>query len=311
MLHLVHSRINDGKWRGTTESCLLHWNHQMAQHNKVSGHKFIDSQMKILLSSAVRDIPEFRAIKTTAQQVHSSGSSDTPQSCTEHFNLLIGAAQEHDKTNAKTPRRSKRQVYNAVVNDDDISSGDDADVFCDADGCEVHQHNFDTPLCVLNQQLQHPSSSKMPLAVWQTLDDDDKNIWDRLSDATKAAILNARQPSNRPSSRPPPGAPSGRPRPSSRPPPRQVHHTDTDLAAFASAFQHFAEGRVATAVDANVTETAEAAETTPDDTDPFSEQDQQLLAYLTERKKAASAHAANAPNKKSSPLASTSKPSKK
>ena len=157
MEYLISSRINDGKWRGTTESYILHWHKQLQDYNKVSPAKFVDAQASIMLSSAIQAIPDLRAIKTTARQLRSSGSgASSAQTFQDYLDLLLSAAQEYDKTLSKSPRR-KRQVYTADTTAPDYFSSEDADAFYDAeDSYEAHIHSFDTPLYELNAQKQRP-----------------------------------------------------------------------------------------------------------------------------------------------------------
>ena len=163
MDYLISSKINDGKWRGTTESYILHWHKQLRQYNKVSPAKFVDAQAATMLSSAIKAIPDLRAVKTTARQLRSKGSGTAPAATfQDYLDLLISAAQEYDKTLSKSPRR-RRQVYTADAADPAYLSSEDADAFYDAEASyEVNVHGFDTPLYELNaQQQQPPRSSRM------------------------------------------------------------------------------------------------------------------------------------------------------
>ena len=136
----------------------------------------------------------------------------------------------------------------------------------------------------------------MPFPVWSSIPAAEQAIWDQLSDATKALILQG-------SSQPRPPGPQLASRPA--PPPLQLSQTETELSAFLSAFQLFREGRDNNVTDINVTETAGAplqSESQEQDVD------KDLLAYISDHQQRPSSNARS--NNLKGPLTLILKPSK-
>ena len=63
--YITSAKINDGKWKGTTEGFILHWQDQLRiYHNQVDAKEHFPSTMKhTILQNAVHPIEELRQVK--------------------------------------------------------------------------------------------------------------------------------------------------------------------------------------------------------------------------------------------------------
>ena len=248
-----------------------HWNKMCNNHNKTSKTGTHSDKMKVhLLSKAVNGIPELRAIKTTAKMVNGQISSLNHDQC---FNSLIDAAQEFDKDSTKSlTRHRRRKVHNmdfTTAADEELLDFDWDDEQEPHEAHSTDVHNIDTPSCELHKRENPPNRSSrvnMPCAVWKSLPVEDQRVWDQLSDASKATILQRNAPgASKPNgfNREPrfsgnssPAGPLGRPRPQ----PAHVSFAASDVLALLSAVQPVAEGS-SVAFEANVNDATEHAET--------------------------------------------------
>ena len=185
--YLITAKVDDGKWKGDTDSFLLHWEKQVEIYNDKSVDKIQEAHQRMYLEQAVRGIPELAVVKTTAKTVAKQNKS--PVTYEMYLDLLHDAAMQYDLTIGKTSphdkRRGKRNVYNHSI----MESDDD---YFDTIQEEEQIHDVDTTIYELNYGQSVPT--RLPRDSWFSLTRDDQNAWKKISEEGKANILKLLKP---------------------------------------------------------------------------------------------------------------------
>ena len=157
--YLITSRVDDGKWKGTTHSYILHWEKQVALYNDKSSEKLVETHQRTYLQQAVIGISELAIVKTTAKTIGKTLKKEIGYDI--YIDLLRDAAQQYDlsleKTDPKEQRRTKPNVYSHDI----IDPNDD---FYDANEDENNIHDVDTTLYDLNFGQSVPT--RLPRDSW-------------------------------------------------------------------------------------------------------------------------------------------------
>ena len=93
LTYITTTSIGDGKWKGSTESYITHWNDQVRKyHNQKTDlkDKISDSVKRVLLQKAVDSIPALQNVKSTAAVLQVQ--TGFPLSFDEYVSLLKSAA---------------------------------------------------------------------------------------------------------------------------------------------------------------------------------------------------------------------------
>ena len=192
--YITSARIGDGKWRGTTESYILHWQEQVRLYESMADKSdhFSDGQKRTMLENVVHPLKPLRAVKNMADQF--KVKTGTALSYKEYCDLLISVASNHDVTFApkdQTTNKPTRAVYNHHF--DDITS-----FYVENDNIYNENFTIDMPVSEIqayytqwqqSTRYRHPSGSRMPKTSWEQLSSDVKTTWDLLSDRDKKVIL--------------------------------------------------------------------------------------------------------------------------
>jgi hypothetical protein len=182
--YITSVRLGNGEWTGTTEGFIIHWTNQVRLYERQvpSSDHFSDGQKRIMLENAVHPVTELRQVKNTADlEKTKTGKS---LSYDEYLNLLLSAAAAHD--NQFAAKKNKRQVF--IHDHYEPNDTDDAD----------ETYDIDAPVSLLlaNATDRHNKSFnknqpsvQMPRDRWFNLDQQSKDVWDRLDDKAKSIIL--------------------------------------------------------------------------------------------------------------------------
>ena len=188
LTYITTTRLGDGKWKGTTHAFILHWQDQIRKYHDLAPKQKLPLDLqRTMLENAVHPVPALRIIKTQAEQhkAHTGNELDYPQ----YSNLLLSAAQQHDKSLlTQAPRNPRRQVY-----DTEQLYGPNPDT----DGV-YELHSIDSSIATLSINQSSLNNSNQPRLTrdqWHRLSDDAKTTWDLLPNEAKAIIL---QHSSRP-----------------------------------------------------------------------------------------------------------------
>ena len=218
MKYITSARIDDGKWRGTSEAFINNWREQVRIYEETSpAHDKLPDLTKLsLLQNAVAGHDDLRRVKEMADtnELINGKHMDYDQYC----RLLESAAQNYDKSQKDAGKRARRTVYESQRQDGEpdtppiygeVSSEpgklnlsanvhDSTETF-DEPGT---QYDIDLPIDVLlanqAQQTRDRNPSRMTGAQWHSLSVDTQKLWDQISDKDKALILGNTKPVQRP-----------------------------------------------------------------------------------------------------------------
>jgi hypothetical protein len=152
-----------------------------------------------MLQNAVHPVQELRAVKTQADQHKTQSGTDLTYD--QYVSLLLSAASTYDaQFTTKTPfaaRTPRHAVYSHDVAGSNDGDDSDYDIDSRIDIIQAYGHST------------RPPGTSMALTQWTQLSQDAKDIWDKLSDESKAIILDRkpRENSTRPPGRGPPRPP--------------------------------------------------------------------------------------------------------
>lgn len=188
--YITSIRLGCGDWKGSTEAFIIHWQNQVRLYERQvpSSDHFSDGQKRIMLENAVAPIQELRQVKSNADlEKTKTGRALTYD---EYSSLLLAAASAYDDQFKQ--RREKRQVLFH-----NMESFDDTDIGTDID----EAYGIDEPVQVIQANIHKqrnptkpdvkftPNPARMSRDKWHSLQDKDRQIWDRLDDRAKAIIL--------------------------------------------------------------------------------------------------------------------------
>jgi phage gpG-like protein len=142
-----------------------------------------------MLQVAVHLLQELRQVKNTALLIkQTNGGKDLTYD--EYVQLLSYAASDYD--NGQVPTKSKRQVYQSEIQEDDFYNYED-------NLPDSEPFDIDTPVETIQAytaNYRHPPKRagtdnrvRMPKERWLNLDDKTKAIWDSIDDKFKNIIL--------------------------------------------------------------------------------------------------------------------------
>ena len=182
LTYITTSRLGDGKWQGSTQSFILHWQEQVRKYHTLSGNQKLPNELqRTMLENAVHPIQDLRAVKIQAAQHKAHTGSDL--SYEQYTSLLLSAAQQHDRQLQKPMSRGpKRNVYEHAL--DYGESFEDPDPFTIDSSIDA--------ISAYNVSFASKPPSRLTCDQWHRLTDDAKQTWDLLSDDAKAIILTPR-----------------------------------------------------------------------------------------------------------------------
>ena len=63
--HITTSKLDDGKWKGTTHAYILHWQDQVRKYHDLNPTQMLPQNLQqTMLESAVHPVLELRAVKS-------------------------------------------------------------------------------------------------------------------------------------------------------------------------------------------------------------------------------------------------------
>ena len=193
--YIISLKLRD--WKGQTEDFLLHFQEQCRQYHELvdnDSDKISDNMQMTFLQNAVHDHAEFAQVKATAMQLAVDRKKSMDLS--SYVDMLTTTAVQYDKRMKTQGSLSRKQrVYQAFLEQSGASDDEYDEAF-----------DIDTPRSTIEayRMQQHLPGSRLTRDTWHSIPREDQEIWDMLSDATKAAILAAgpapRSPSRGPAS---------------------------------------------------------------------------------------------------------------
>ncbi|MEM7536959.1 MAG: hypothetical protein AAF639_32575, partial [Chloroflexota bacterium] len=182
LAYITSTRLDDGNWKGSTHSYVLHWQDQVRLYESLvdASDHFSDGQKRKMLENAVHPLADLRAVhdQATQHKVHSGVDLTYDQ----HSSLLHSAAQTYDSQFAAKPvsRASRRSVYVHDLLSSDLEPDPDPDIAFD----------IDSPVDVLQAYAAGSFRPRVCLSgdQWHRLTPKAQAIWDQLDDASKQIV---------------------------------------------------------------------------------------------------------------------------
>jgi hypothetical protein len=184
--YLTTTKISDGSWRGTTKTFILNWIDKLRLYHELIpvADRLSEKTQRTLLQNAVIGLNALRQVQINSDsQLAAHGTALT---FAQYRTLLINSATSYNKRSDKPNSNGKprRSVFKSET------------LFEDHDEMPEFDHNVDTTADELQAYVlnrwEHPqfnSGSRMPIARWEALSEQAKQIWDTMEDANKALIL--------------------------------------------------------------------------------------------------------------------------
>ena len=174
--YLTNIKLDD-TWRGTNESFLMHFNHQLRLLDSLvdSDEKLPDNTRVPFLESAVESIPDLRRVKITDNILQAQLDSTRPISYRSYFDLLKDAAFHLDQATKRGNKIRRTNVHFSGPNDEDEHqnlSSDDPQVIQQEDVCSEPPEPLS--YSVFQSHFQGSSTSNtqkifLPKPIWEKL----------------------------------------------------------------------------------------------------------------------------------------------
>ena len=151
MIYTTLVRINDGSWRGTTSSFILHWIEQVRLYESTApkNEHVSDGQKRTMLENVVSSHTELRMIKTQADQLKALNGSVLTYA--QYNTLLQSSASTYDASLSGSAKKHTRSVYMSKQSD----NIDQADLHNNEDTT----YDIDSPIEMIQANLNHTRPS--------------------------------------------------------------------------------------------------------------------------------------------------------
>ena len=171
--YITSAKIGDGKWKGTAQGFIIHWQDQVRKYDKLVDDpvdQFSAPVKTTLLQNAVADMDCLRAVKDNEDQAIARGGAKLDYD--NYAELVLSAATNHDihlaPKNKMIP--SNRGVYHTDIVDNVNDS-------------------YDIDSSVNMIQVNFARTSSMPKNRWDSLPPKIKELWDTIDEESKGVIL--------------------------------------------------------------------------------------------------------------------------
>ena len=182
LTYLTSTRLGDGTWNGTTHAFVLHFQEQIRTYNRYAPKEqaLPESMQLILLQNAVEEVQALAQVKANHQQLHVT--QGVALSYTQYVQLLTISALQLDKKKptAGSTRSRQRNVYSTDLNPYDIDT-DISDLY-----------HGETASYEANETV------KVPTDRWSKLSPDGRQLWIKMTQSDRAAILGLPAPKGGP-----------------------------------------------------------------------------------------------------------------
>ena len=202
LTYLSSTRLNDGKWRGTEEAYVLHYQQQVRLYNEMMGvNGLSDIQSVNMLQVAVSGTDNLKTVLQMQRNSRKAANNNNPITFSEYVALLQLQAQVDDASRKyKTNPTVKREV-NMHVFDDCTEAIEEShfemeanvhDMDTPVEDIMINQTNFGRPS--FNNKGKQNSGSNEPKKVyldrdtWHSLSQSDKDAWDKMSNQAKTKV---------------------------------------------------------------------------------------------------------------------------
>ena len=188
MNYVITSRVNDGTWKGSLETYIIHWQEQVRKLHTLGTRKFQESTLKKFLQNALCVVDEFESVTITEDMTYIQ-QGQAKLTYAQYLEAVLAIAKRLDKKNqahAIKPRRSPRNVYYHDQEDEEMEFYDAvSDTLNDL---ETPTYGINTTLYEMNA-ASHKPGSRLPGKAWHDLSLSGQRTWDTLNDEDKTNII--------------------------------------------------------------------------------------------------------------------------
>ena len=183
LAYITTATFTDLNWRGTTQSFILNWCDKLRKWEKMVPLKdhFTGPVKKVMLENAVSGVEDLHNVKTAGDREVSHGKP--PLTYQQYKSLLLSAASNHDRKLGLTRKRNKQRVFQHEQSDDN----DIFDIDTDINTLDINATNH-------QPTSSRPFRPSMKKEQWNSLNSEEKALWDHFSPTTKAMILGYSRP---------------------------------------------------------------------------------------------------------------------
>ena len=181
--YLTNIKLDD-TWRGTNESCLMHYNDQLRLLDSLvdSDEKLPDNARVTFLESAVESVPGLQCVKITDNVLQAQLDSTRPISYRSYFDLLKDAAFHLDQATKRGNKIRHTNVHFTGPNDEDEHqnlSSDDNQVIQQENVCNEPPEPLSYSLFQNHFQRSSTSNTQkifLPKPIWEKLSKDQQQM---------------------------------------------------------------------------------------------------------------------------------------
>jgi len=191
---LTSERLGPGQnWRNTTSEFVNYWLTQATLHTQLSdpSQHLTENQRLLFLQNAVAPHPILNQV-TEVAKFEALKPGGTKLSFDTYVTLLRSACYSYDKTTANI-RNHEHPTTSRHINA--ATFAPDLATLADDDPSSA-PFDYEMPISqyYAYAAARHPPASTMPRSAWYKIPAAERAIWDKLSDETKAVILQAKCP---------------------------------------------------------------------------------------------------------------------
>ena len=174
--YIINSRYDPKVWTKGTVQYVMHWRYQVRQYNNnaPTGQQLEPSMLITILHNAIQDIPDLRAVKTTAQI---TGAAGVKTDFTKYYDLVLAAATHYDEK-YQTHKRQPGRLVNIADSQYDSSISLDVDTPPN-DILQIYTARGKSQSSPAAQYSQL-AKGILPKAFFDSLSDDQRNMWLKL-----------------------------------------------------------------------------------------------------------------------------------
>ena len=197
--YITGTRLATSGYRGSYSGFIINFIEQIRTYNEMVQDpidQFSDGMAIMFLEASLQGIESLSTVKTVWMAAQkAAGNTGANLNLDEYTRLLLLRAETHD-----APKRNSRNKYVSNAHSTEYIFDDD-DQDQDIDGpsalqADVHDIDMDADIEYMiqhNEQSSKPFNGRprrawMDKSSWQSLPDEDRKIWDSLSDGAKGTI---------------------------------------------------------------------------------------------------------------------------
>jgi hypothetical protein len=191
--YLTGKKFYIDEYKGSATDFLIEWDHTLRTYQDRVAEGFTDAFSRSLLENAVEPCKELNSIKTT-RDILSANFGGRPVDITyaRYYDLLKAAATAIDQSARQEKRRSRQSFRTeSLYYDSPWDSYLPTTEYYEEDReSSARAASYDVNYAGRGRPFRGPYRASLSKSVWESIPKHDQEMWDQLSQDTKASILN-------------------------------------------------------------------------------------------------------------------------